>query len=124
MTFCVIPFNKEKIKTKNDICTRIVNQISFICDIDANILSNLLQYAFRQKGDLNIFGYNSSSGDFWAKKIIKNNFVLHFTLNVIQNGCGKSNIRLVPLIGSDLEIKRLVFYIKNVIKLYKSGSIE
>jgi signal peptidase I len=122
MTACLIPFNLKKLSSRDRLRYRIIPKISICCDIDKNKLSDLIQFTFIQKGDLSVFGYNTHSDEFWAKKIVKDEFLLHFTLNVKSIGYENSNIIVTPIIGNDKEIKNLILYIKETIELYKSSN--
>ena len=115
LIFC----SKLKILSKN-----VSNsKISICCDIDKNKLSDIIQSSFTQKGDLSVFGYNTHCDEFWAKKIIKDEFLLHFTLTVKSIGYENSNIIITPIVGNDKEIKNLLSHIKETIYLYKCSNL-
>ena len=79
MTACLIPFSLKKITSRDSLRYRIIPKISICCDIDKNKLSDIIQSSLTQKGDLSVFGYNTHYDEFWAKKIIKDEFLLHAT---------------------------------------------
>jgi hypothetical protein len=122
MTACLIPFCLKKTTSRDALRYRIIPKISICCDIDKNKLSDIIQFALIEKGDLSVFGYNTHYDEFWAKKIIKNEFLLHFTLTIKSNGYENSNIIINPIIGNDKEIKILISYIKETIDLYKNSN--
>ena len=72
---------------------------------------------------MSVFGYNTYSDEFWAKKIIKDEFLLHFTLTVKSIGHENSNIIITPIVGNDKEIKNLLSHIKETIYLYKCSNL-
>jgi len=123
MTACLIPFSLKKITSRDNLRYRIIPKISICCDIDKNKLSDIIQASFTQKGDFSVFGYNTHYDEFWAKKIVKDEFLLHFTLIIKSNGYENSNIIIKPIIGNDKEIKHLISYIKETIDLYKSSNL-
>ena len=123
MTACLIPFSLKKITSRDSLRYRIIPKISICCDIDKNKLSDIIQSSFTQKGDLSVFGYNTHSDEFWAKKIIKDEFLLHFTLSIKSHGYENSNIIITPIVGNDKEIKNLLSHIKETIYLYKYSSL-
>ena len=123
MTACLIPFSLKKITSRDSLRYRIIPKISICCDIDKNKLSDIIQTSFTQKGDLSVFGYNTYSDEFWAKKIIKDEFLLHFTLTVKSIGHENSNIIITPIVGNDKEIKNLLSHIKETIYLYKCSNL-
>ena len=123
MTACLIPFCLKKITSRDNLRYRIIPKISICCDIDKNKLSDIIQSSFTQKGDLSVFGYNTHCDEFWAKKIIKDEFLLHFTLTVKSIGYENSNIIITPIVGNDKEIKNLLSHIKETIYLYKCSNL-
>jgi hypothetical protein len=123
MTACLIPFSLKKITSRDSLRYRIIPKISICCDIDKNKLSDIIQSSFTQKGDLSVFGYNTHYDEFWAKKIIKDEFLLHFTLTVKSIGYDNSNIIITPIVGNDKEIKNLLSHIKETIYLYKCSNL-
>lgn len=123
MTACLIPFCLKKITSRDSLRYRIIPKISICCDIDKNKLSDIIQTSFTQKGDLSVFGYNTQCDEFWAKKIIKDEFLLHFTLTVKSIGYENSNIIITPIVGNDKEIKNLLSHIKETIYLYKCSNL-
>lgn len=122
MSACLLPFSLKNFKSKDRIRYKIIPKISICCDIDKNKLYDIIQYTFIQKNDLSVFGYNTNSEEFWAKKFINNEFLLHFTLNIKSNGYQNSNIIVTPIIGNDKEIQKLVSDIKEMINLYKDSN--
>jgi hypothetical protein len=120
MTACLIPFSFKNLTHRDSLRYRIISKISICCDIDKNRLYDLIQFTFTKKCDFSVFGYNTYSEEFWAKKIVKDEFLLHFTLNIKNDGYQKCNIIVRPIIGSDKEIKKLVSDIKQMINLNES----
>jgi hypothetical protein len=124
MTACLIPFSFKNLSHRDALRYRIISKISICCDIDKNKLYDLIQFTFIKKGEFSVFGYNTHSEEFWAKKIVKDEFLLHFTLNIKPDGYEKSNIIVKPIIGSDKEIKKLVSDIKEMINLHESSKFN
>ena len=124
MIACLVPFSFKKISSRDALRYRIIPKISICCDIDKNKLYDIIQFTFIKKGDFSVFGYNTHSEEFWAKKVVKDEFLLHFTINIKSDGYEKSNIIVKPIIGSDKEIKKLVSDIKEMIILYESSNFN
>jgi hypothetical protein len=122
MSACLHPINIKNLTRSHKFKYRFLSKISIHCDIDRNKLSDIIQFSFSQKGDLSVFGYNTTSQEFWAKKIIKDEFLLHFTLSINSLGYESSNIIVTPILGSDKEIKKLVHNIKDMINLYENSN--
>jgi hypothetical protein len=122
MSACLHPINLKNLTRSHKFKYRFLSKISIHCDIDRNKLSDIIQFSFSQKGDLSVFGYNTISQEFWAKKIIKDDFLLHFTLTINSIGYESSNIIITPILGSDKEIKNLVHNVKEMINLYEDSN--
>jgi hypothetical protein len=119
MTTCLNQFSLKNMAYNPDLKYRLISKITICCDIDKNKLIDIIQFTFSQKSDLTVFGYNSKSQEFWAKKIIKNEFMLHVTLNIKSINSDNSKIIVTPIIGNDKEIKKLIIIITEMISLYK-----
>lgn len=119
MNACLIPFTLNNMTHKQEILYRIVPKKNIYCDIDKNKLADIIQFTFSQKSDLSVFGYNNKSQEFWGKKIIKNEFLLHITLTIKSVSSEKSNIIITSIIGNDKEIKNIISVIEDMINLYK-----
>jgi hypothetical protein len=119
MTTCLNQFNLKNMTYNPDLRYRLISKISICCDIDKNKLVDIIQFIFSQKSDLSVFGYNSKSQEFWAKKIIKNEFLLHVTLSIKSVSSEKSNIIVTPIIGNDKEIKKIILIITEMLRLYQ-----
>jgi len=118
MTTCLIPFSFDN---ADFIQYRFVPKISINCDINRDILCEIIQFSFiHHNGISSVFGYNSSNDEYSIKKTIKNEFLLHVTLSIKSIDYENSTIIVKPLIGSDKEIKNFVCYIKEIVNLYKS----
>lgn len=120
MTTCLNQFNLKNMSYNQDLRYRLISKISICCDINKNKLIDIIQFIFSQKSDLSVFGYNTKSQEFWAKKIIKNEFLLHVTLSIKSNASENSNIIVTPIIGNDKEIKNLILNLKEMLNIYKS----
>lgn len=122
MSAYTISLRLKKHTSKKSLTYGIIPNISICCDIDKSKLLNIIQFTFTQKGYFSVFGYNTNNEEFWGKKYIKNEFILHFTLTIKSTDYENSNIIINPIIGSDEEIKKLVFDIKEMINLYKNSN--
>ena len=119
MTDCLIHTTSLKKNTSRDsLRNQIIAKIYICCDIDKNKLSDIIQASFTEKVDFNVFGYNTRYDEFWAKKFIKDECILYFTLTVKSIGYENSNIIITIKIGSDKEIKNLLSHIKETIYLF------
>lgn len=123
MNACLIPFNVDKSKsTKRYIRIKFVSEITISCNINKNKLMQLIQFSFRDKGDLTVFGYNSTKDEYWAKKIVKNEIILYFTLTIKSNSYVSSDIIINQIIGKNNEMLKFVCYLDETITIGKSSN--
>jgi len=119
----LIPFNVDKTKTYNRyVRARFTSEFTIACNINKNRLIQLIQFSFRNKGDLNVFGYNSKTDEYWAKKIVKNDIMLYFTLTIKPNSHLNSDIIINQIIGKNNEMQKFVFYLDETITLCKNSN--
>ena len=118
-----IPFNVDNNKiNKRYIRAKFISEITISCDINKNRLIQLIQFSFRNKGDFNVFGYNSKTDEYWAKKIVKNDIILYFTLTIKPNSYLNTDIIINQIIGKNNEMLKFVFYLDETITLCKNSN--
>jgi len=118
-----IPFNVDNNKiNKRYIRAKFISEITISCDINKNRLIQLIQFSFRNKGDFNVFGYNSKTDEYWAKKIVKNDIILYFTLTIKPNSYLNTDIIINQIIGKNNEMQKFVFYLDETITLCKNSN--
>jgi len=118
-----IPFNVDNNKiNKRYIRAKFTSEITISCDINKNRLIQLIQFSFRNKGDFNVFGYNSKTDEYWAKKIVKNDIILYFTLTIKPNSYLNTDIIINQIIGKNNEMQKFVFYLDETITLCKNSN--
>lgn len=121
MMICLMPINMTTYNIKEKIQMSNVDEFCIHCDIEKKFLGDIIQFTFSKYCDFTMFGYNNRSGEFWAKKLKKNMYLLNFTLKVQDNGYYSSKILIHPLIGEKMEYTKLYNIIINMIKLYQPG---
>jgi len=103
--------------------------ISFKCikkhylkyNINKSHLHDIIEFSLLEYCNLSVLGYNNMSGEFWGKKIYKNNYLLYFNLTINSCGFDSSEIIITPLVGNDEEIINITNNIKKMIDLYDSS---
>ena len=116
---CFKPFDMQSFNPKkNNNNYKCIQDIIIKCNIDKDYLVDIIQHTLADSLKLSVIGYNSVTQEFWAKKIIKNMYLLHFTLSIKTDGYKKSNIIISPSIGSEREIKHVINTISDIISLF------
>lgn len=123
MSVCFNPINLNTFSPRKNIDFRYIQNIYLNCNINKHNLLDIIKFTFLDYCNLTVFGYNNINDEFWAKKICKNNYLLHFTLKIKSLDFEHSLITISPLVGNDEEIKIIYDNIKNMIDLYQSSVI-
>jgi len=82
MSVCFQPINLKSFSLRENFKFHYISDLVIDCNINRDTLMEVIQFTFAEKCGFNAFGYNMRSQEFSAKKIIKNKFLLHFTINV------------------------------------------
>ena len=116
---CFKPFDMQSFNSKKRLQPyKCIQDINIPCNIDKNYLIDVIQYTLVDSLKLSVIGYNNATQEFYAKKIIKNIYLLHFTLSIKSDGYKKSNIIISPSVGSEREIKHVINTITDIVSLF------
>jgi hypothetical protein len=115
------PFNLKSFSNRQKIKFKYIPDIKIKCCIEKELLIEIIKKKLVEYFNLSVFGYNNQFDEFWAKKIINDEYLLHFTMIITSSGYEKSNIIISPLVGSDKEINDLILKIIEILKLYDSS---
>jgi hypothetical protein len=96
-----------------------IPEMMFKCNINRDKLIEIIKFTFTEKGRYNAFGFNKTTEEFWAKKIIKDKFLLHFTLNVKYRSSDTSDIIINLFVADDKELTKLLSIVESIIILYQ-----
>jgi hypothetical protein len=119
MPMCFKPFDMKSFNPKKRINNyKCIHDIIIKCNIDKEYLIDVIQHTLADSLKLSVIGYNSITQEFCAKKIIKNMYLLHFTLSIKADGYKNSNIIISPSIGSENEIKNVINIITDIVSLF------
>jgi hypothetical protein len=90
------------------------------CEINKDDFEKNITYLFSSYYKMQAFGFTQETQEFWCKKIINNICVLYFKCYIQYDGKYNSSIIIKPLIGTEIEFKKLEKNIKEYIILYKN----
>jgi hypothetical protein len=110
-------------KVKENLPFYYIPELLFKCNINKDKLVDIIKLTFAEKGCFNAFGFNKSKEEFWAKKFIKNKFLLHFTLNVKYCDLNTSNIVINLFVADNKELTKLLSIVESIIILYQTKQV-
>ena len=68
---------------------------------------------------VDVFGFNSLTGQFWGKKMVKNSCVFHFTLVVDDINDKESTIKITQHVGNNETIAKFTKHLCTVISIFR-----
>ena len=119
MTVCFLPYNPNKMSRKKTFCFHYIKPIKLICSIKKEKICEVISEVLEHICDMNVFGFNKKTDEYWGKKIIKSESKLHFNLSIIKKDYNSSYIIITPILGTDNEINNLSLKITRFLKLYE-----
>jgi hypothetical protein len=122
MTVCFLPYEqnyKDNMKKKS---FRYIQPITIICKIGKEELSDLIKNILVNNCELDVYGFNRITDEYWGKKIEKTVNKLHFNLSIYKKEYYSSYITITPFVGTNIEIQKLLFKILGVVKLYENNA--
>jgi len=123
MSVCFTPPIKRSQSLREKVDFKYIPELCLNCNISKNKLLDIIKITFTEKARFSAFGFNKSTEEFWAKKFVKDKFLLHFTINIIHRDLHSSNIIITFLVADNKEVENLLSIVKNIIILYQTTSI-
>ena len=120
MSVCFQPINLKSFSLRENFKFHYISDLVIDCNINRDTLMEVIQFTFAEKCGFNAFGYNIRSQEFSAKKIIKNKFLLHFTINVQFCDLNSSKIIITPFVADVNELPKTLNTIYDIVNLYQS----
>ncbi len=118
MSICFMPAPSTP---RSPIKFKYFKNIIISCDINKDDFEKNITYLFSSYYKMQAFGFTQETQEFWCKKIINNICVLYFKCYIQYDGKYNSSIIIKPLIGTEIEFKKLEKNIKEYIILYKNS---
>ena len=120
MTVCYLPFSQNNLKPKSEkVRFRYIQPITIICNINIEHLYEIIEKNLEYNDVLNVYGFNKKTQEFWGKQIIKSVNKLHFNLSIRKLDYSQSYITITPIVGTNLEIEKLLVNITSFIRLFE-----
>ena len=92
---------------------------SVICNITEAKFENNIHLIFTRGCGVDVFGFNTLTGQFWGKKMEKNSCVFHFTLVVDDINDTESNIQITQHVGNNETIAKFTKQLSTVVTLFR-----
>jgi hypothetical protein len=92
---------------------------SVICNITEAKFENNIHLIFTRGCGVDVFGFNSITGQFWGKTMVKNNCVFHFTLIVDDINDKESNIKITQHVGNNETMAKFTKQLCTVVTLFR-----
>jgi hypothetical protein len=98
-------------------CIHITN-INIEKDIMNRIMSNILS----DFCNASVIGYNRTTNKFWCKMYKRNICELHLEVEILEKPFAKSDIKIFPIIGTNILVENFVSNLSESIELYITSS--
>lgn len=124
MSACFYPINfEDKSYLKKINKFRFMNYISLLYNIDSEKIIEIIRHILSKYCDISVIGYDKKYQKIWCKKYNKSICDLHIEIEIIYKDYELSQIKIIPLIGNDLNIKRFVSIISQFLKIYQKHNL-
>jgi hypothetical protein len=120
MPACFLP-NGEKYKSVIGTKYRYIKPCKFTCNVKIENLYEILQKGLKKISEINIYGFNSKTNEYWLKNINKCESKLYFKISIIEKEKTSSYIIITPILGTDTDINILTIKIINLLKIYDTN---
>jgi hypothetical protein len=92
---------------------------SVICNITETKFENNIHLIFTRGCGIDVFGFNSLTGQFWGKQMVKNTCVFHFTLILDDINDKESNIQITQHIGNNETLSQFTKQLCSVVTVFR-----
>jgi hypothetical protein len=122
MTSCYII--REKLFTFSpkhlERCMKNCIHISNI-NIEKEVMNRIISNILSDFCNASVIGYNRTTNRFWCKIYNKNVCILHLEIEIIEKICS-TDIKIFPIIGSNIVVDNFVSNFRESIELYTSSA--
>jgi hypothetical protein len=121
MTACFLPNGDKKNKDLLSAKYRYIKPLNLSCNIKIENLNEILQKGIKKFTEINIYGFNTKTNEYWLKNMNKYESKLYFKITIIKKEKFLSMIIITPIIGSNSDINILTIKIINLLKIYDTN---
>ena len=101
---------------------RIINEIILTFCLENSILDRIMKKILTEFCGSTVVGYNKYFDKYWCKKMNNGICNLHIELIINFKGYDYTQIKIVPLVGTNEDIKKFIFDFHEAIQLYKTSN--
>jgi hypothetical protein len=121
MTACFLPNGDKKNKDLLSAKYRYIKPLNLSCNVKIENLNEILQKGIKKFTEINIYGFNTKTNEYWLKNMNKYESKLYFKITIIKKEKILSMIIITPIIGSNSDINILTIKIINLLKIYDTN---
>jgi hypothetical protein len=121
MTACFLPNGDKKNKDLLSAKYRYIKPLNLSCNVKIENLNEILQKGIKKFTEINIYGFNTKTNEYWLKNMNKYESKLYFKITIIKKEKFLSMIIITPIIGTNSDINILTMKIINLLKIYDTN---
>jgi hypothetical protein len=121
MTACFLPNADKKNKDLFSAKYRYIKPLNLSCNVKIENLNEILQKGIKKFTEINIYGFNTRTNEYWLKNMNKYESKLYFKISIIKKEKFLSMIIITPIIGTNSDINILTMKIINLLKIYDTN---
>jgi len=121
MTACFLPNADKKNKDLFSAKYRYIKPLNLSCNVKIENLNEILQKGIKKFTEINIYGFNTKTNEYWLKNMNKYESKLYFKISIIKKEKFLSMIIITPIIGTNSDINILTMKIINLLKIYDTN---
>jgi len=106
-----LSFRKQKIQIQ------YFPKMYLTCNLDMDILLEIMKVVLVEQFNLTVFGYNVMNEEFWGKSITKERILIYFTIQLTYLDENITKLTITPVIGTEKEFYRLILVLREKIYL-------
>jgi hypothetical protein len=123
MSVCYYPVQQKSTSSNNKLERfRIINEINLTYNLDKSVFDKIMQRVLIEFCESTVLGYDRYLDKYWCKKINKGICKLHVEIIVNFKDYDFSEIRIIPLVGINDDIKTFIFDFHESIQIYKTSN--
>lgn len=119
MFVCFYPVDiDDKLYKKQNEKYRFIESKDIICYIDKYKLEDMMKFILIDYCEVSVMGYDTLRNRYWCKIYNKKKCELHIELEIEYRNTNKSEMRIIPLLGSNKILNKFLINMNECMKLY------
>jgi len=113
--------NRVLNKKQLQLC-RFNNVLNLKYDLTYSIMNLIIRYILINFCGVSVLSFDKSTGKYYCKKYNKSICLLSLEIELVEHMDGSSELKIVPLLTNNLNIKKFVYDFNEAIVLYKTSN--